>query len=188
MPLVSQVASSSRSTPATSNPRPDLLRFNRLVEILKKTREQGNTSLSWSVCEQLMKVPSSSGPPAYSTGLFLPYLQDAKRAGIIDFGGNYNSSNNWVRLIHSDLSSLPPRNVEDEFAPLLRALREQKAAVRSSPNWSETATMVKARDPSAYTSGLFMYYVEAAVKAGVVVSGGTGMEKWIRLVEPEPAT
>lgn len=122
-----------------------------------------------------------SSTPVYSSDLFLACLADAKRKGIVAVGETLNER--WVRLLNPDLSSVPRMDAQDEFAPLLLALREQKAQGRDRADWSDTASRVNIRDPSAYMKGMFVYYVESAVNAGVVVSGGTGMGKWIQLVE-----
>lgn len=85
-----------------------------------------------------------------------------------------------MKLLRRDLASVPRQTVEEEFAPLLLALKELKVIGRARADWSETANRVKAQDGAVYTKGTFGYYVEAAVKAGVVESGRDGPNKWIQ--------
>lgn len=125
-------------------------------------------------------------------------MKEAEAAGVVEYGGTPQSATDWVRLTSTDLSppapqprqleqvkEIPTRVTERDtrFAPLLQVLREEKAAGRDRAVWSETALRVQKAAPSAFQTGHFKQYIEAAVTAGVVRKGGSGLGLWIQLVE-----
>lgn len=182
LPLV--LASTSTSTETTAPPEgkpiltlADLVRFVPLIEALKESKRAGRESPNWGVAATLTKKRSGS---AFPRGQFRLYLEEAQKAGIVAYAGDPQQNDDFVRLRVQDIQSAVEGG---RFKPLIQVLRDTRAMGGIRSSWAETANKIKNLKTTAFPKGHFQEYVQAAVEAGLVTTGGEAMEKWIQLVD-----
>lgn len=80
----------------------DLVRFVPLIEALTESKTMGRESPNWAMTAGLTKKRS---PSAFQRGLFRLYLEEARKAGIVLYGGTPQRNDDFVRLLVQDIQS-----------------------------------------------------------------------------------